>query len=402
MKARVFMSLATATAVAAGSLAAGVGAWAFTGWTQMSSPTPGTYGSLLKAVEATSPADAWAVGGSAASTSNQTLAEHWNGSSWTAVATPDPVASCQDGNIQWTGNTLDSVAAVAPNDVWAVGHSCYERNALAEHWDGNAWRIVPTVSFNTGGDGIQNTLNGVAAVSTSNVWAVGTHTASNGAYQTLIEHWNGSAWSVVASPSPSGSADVLNAVAASGAGDVWAVGYQNGSARQPLIEHWNGSTWSVVPSPSRSAGSVLSAVAVLGHADVWAVGTQPASTLAPITLIEHWNGSTWSVVPSPNVSSTYGSSNDLRGIAADSPTDVYAVGMFQNASTNYHQHRPLTLHWNGTAWSILSTPSAGQSAELNGIASASGRHFGVGLYSQYQVNIYDGTYTAPRTYVLTG
>jgi len=344
MKARVFMSLATATAVAAGSLAAAVGAWAFTGWTQMSSPTPGTYGSLLKAVEATSPADAWAVGGSAASTSNQTLAEHWNGSSWTAVATPDPVASCQDGNIQWTGNTLDSIAAVAPNDVWAVGHSCYERNALAEHWDGNAWRIVPTVSFNTGGDGIQNTLNGVAAISTSNVWAVGTHTASNGAYQTLIEHWNGSAWTVGASPSPSGSADVLNAVAASGAGDVWAVGYQNGSARQPLIEHWNGSTWSVVPSPSRSAGSVLSAVAVLGHADAWAVGTQPASTLAPITLIEHWNGSAWSVVPSPNVSSTYGSSNDLRGIAADSPTDVYAVGMFQNASTNYHQHRPLTLN----------------------------------------------------------
>src|SRR2546423_15494140 len=110
MKARVFMSLATTTAVAAGSLAAGVGAWAFTGWTQMSSPTPGTYGSLLKAVEATSPADAWAVGGSAASTSNQTLAEHWNGSSWPAAATPAPGACCHGGDIQGTGRNLASVA----------------------------------------------------------------------------------------------------------------------------------------------------------------------------------------------------------------------------------------------------------------------------------------------------
>ena len=377
---------------------------AFSGWTVASSPSPATYGSIVNAVAARSATDAWAVGVGEWATSNRTLAEHWNGSSWTVVPTPNPAGACQDGNIQWTGNRLKAVAAVAANDAWAVGHTCYTAKTLVEHWNGAAWSIVASPSFTTGADGVQNSLNGVAAVSSANAWAVGFHTAANGALVTLVEHWNGTAWSVVASPSPSSTANVLNGVAATGPSDVWAVGYQNGAARAPLIEHFNGTSWTVVATPPRPAGSVLNAVTALAPNNAWAVGSTPATSGAPLTLVEHWNGSAWSVVPSPNLSTTYGSENVLSGVAALAANDVWAVGEFQNQSTNYHQQRTLTLHWNGSAWSVVASPTPGHTGQLVGVAAvpATGRVIAGGYYSQYDRNIYDGTYTAPRTLLLSG
>ena len=173
------------------------------------------------------------------------------------IATPNPVAGCEDGNIQWAGNTLNEVAAVSATDAWAVGTSCYSEKTLVERWNGSSWRIVPSPSFLTGGDGIQNELYGVAAVSATDVWAVGFYEAASGAYQTLALHWNGSAWKVVPSPNPSQTVNVLTAVAAVGPGDIWAVGYMNGGASQPLVEHWNGSAWRVVAGPKLAPGSTL-------------------------------------------------------------------------------------------------------------------------------------------------
>jgi hypothetical protein len=42
---------------------------------------------------------------------------------------------------------------------------------------------------------------------------------------TLIEHWNGSAWTIVPSPNVGSGNNSLAAVAARSANDVWAVGY---------------------------------------------------------------------------------------------------------------------------------------------------------------------------------
>jgi hypothetical protein len=378
-------------------------AFAFTSWTVNSSASPGVWGNIFNGVAKTG-TSAWAVGVTASPAGNNPLAARWTGTTWAAVATPTPVANCQDGNLQWTGNRLKAVAGVSATDVWAVGNNCYSMKTLVEHFNGTSWSIVPSPSFATGGDGVFNTLNGVAAVASNNVWAVGSHTASNGAYLTLIERWNGSAWSVVTSPNPSTVVNILNAVSGTSANDIWAVGYQGvGSGSHPLAVHWNGATWTVVPSPARPGGSILSAVTAISPTDVWAVGSQPASTGAPTTLVEHWNGTAWSVVPSPNLSTAYGSSNVLSGVAAVSPTDVWAVGMFQNASTNYHQHRTLTLHWNGASWSITTSPTPGHSGELTSIASLGGGKLAAGgYYSQYDINIYDGTYTVPRTLILGG
>src|SRR5947209_554223 len=111
-----------------------------------------------------------------------------------------------------------------------------------------SWSIVarPNQGSNS------NSLSSVAAVSASNIWAVGAYFTSNGVPQTLIEQWNGTSWSIVASPNQGTRSNVLNGVAAGSASNIWTVGdYINSSTGtdQTLIEHWNGTSWSIVTSP---------------------------------------------------------------------------------------------------------------------------------------------------------
>src|SRR5207244_6438633 len=109
------------------------------------------------------------------------------------------------------------------------------------------WNVVQ--SPNVGA--IWNQLNAVAAVSSSDVWAVGYYINTGILYQTLIGHWDGAAWSAVPSPNLGTDNNALWGVAAVSSSDVWAVGwYHNGPGNQTLVEHWNGSLWSVVPSPN--------------------------------------------------------------------------------------------------------------------------------------------------------
>ena len=67
-------------------------------------------------------------------------------------------------------------------------------------------------------------LSSVSYVSPSETWAVGNKGAAQAANQTLIEQYNGSAWSVVPSPDQGTGNNALNDVSMiPGAG--WAVGY---------------------------------------------------------------------------------------------------------------------------------------------------------------------------------
>ena len=107
-------------------------------------------------------------------------------------------------------------------------------------------------------------LNGIAAVSANDIWAVGSWGQNGG--QGLIEHWDGTNWSVAALL-PQGT--LLLGVAAQSSRDVWAVG-QN--VAQTLVEHWNGRRWVAVPSPSVGTHDTLYAVCVISRNDAWAVG----------------------------------------------------------------------------------------------------------------------------------
>src|SRR5215469_5521120 len=89
-----------------------------------------------------------------------------------------------------------------------------------------AWQAIPAP--NPSGD---DQVNAIAATSETSAWIVGSYYTSSNDVQTLIEHWNGSQWSIVKSPTLSSSS--LHGVAASSANDVWAVGYASGNTPPP-------------------------------------------------------------------------------------------------------------------------------------------------------------------------
>jgi hypothetical protein len=288
--------------------------WNGTSWSVVPSPNAGSGTNFLLGVSAAAANDAWAVGYYFVGTTWRTLTQHWDGMAWSIVASP---------NANSQNNALWAVAARSPNDAWAVGY--YEQSpdtrALIEHWDGTTWSIV--TSPNNGAN--QNYLNAVAAISANDAWAVGyNYTNGDGRWLTLVQHWDGTAWSTVPSPNPGLFENGLRGVSVVSPTDIWAVGYYvDGVTNRTLTEHWNGTAWSVVASPNVGTGNnFLNAVSAQSTGDVWAVGYSMSGT-SKRTLVEHWNGTAWSVVASPNATS---SDNQLRGVAALSGNNVWAAG----------------------------------------------------------------------------
>ncbi len=274
-------------------------------------------------------------------------------------------------NIGSAQNDLEGVADIASNDVWAVGiyenHNVGPFYTLTEHWNGSQWSVIQSPNVQS----VNNELRGVAAVTSNDVWAVGETSSSNGQGQTLIEHWDGSKWSIVSSPS-TGIDDVLTGVTVISANDIWAVGsyYTNQAQLLTLILHWDGSQWSIVPSPNNgSYFNLLNGVTAISASDIWAAGfydQRPNSK--DQTLLEHWDGSQWSIVPGANHGSNY---NDLNGVTAVSSTQVWAVGYYYQCDS-CGAVQTLIERWNGKKWQIVSSPNAGSNDFLHGVTAVSG------------------------------
>jgi GR25 family glycosyltransferase involved in LPS biosynthesis len=367
--------VASASTVVASASTVEASASTCVGWTGVQPPSPGTDSNSLLGVAVVSPCNAWAVGDYYNGTADQTLIEHWNGTSWKQVTSPNPGGSSHT-------NVLDAVAATSSTNAWAVGYysNGTADQTLIEHWNGTAWKQV--TSPNPGGSSNDNSLYGVAATSSANAWAVGGY--YNGtAKQTLIEHWNGTAWKQVTSPNPGGSShyNILNGVAATSSTNAWAVGdYSNGTENRTLIEHWNGAAWKQVTSPNAggsSEGNFLYGVAATSSTNAWAVGYFYNAT-AYQTLIEHWNGTAWKQVTSPNPGGSAG--NFLDAVAATSSTNAWAVGDYSNGTAE----QTLIEHWNGTAWKQVTSPNPGGSADSNALdavaATSSTNAWAVGYY----------------------
>ena len=152
-------------------------------------------------------------------------------------------------------------------------------------------------------------LDGVAATSAKNAWAVG-YTKS---FKTLILHWNGTSWKQVTSRLPATNLG-LSGVAATSATNAWAVG-QTATGGKTLIVHWNGKAWSQQASPTPGGSGFLSAVAATSATSAWAVGGDATGTV----LILHWNGKAWKDVPDAD-------SFDLNSVTAASARSAWTVG----------------------------------------------------------------------------
>ena len=176
--------------------------------------------------------------------------------SWQKVATPN-VSGATSVN-----NQLLGVAAISENNVWAVGWAhdpngpSYIKRTLIQHFDGNLWSIVPSPNRN---NDVVSELHSVSATSANDVWAVGFSHNGVAPTRTLIQHWNGTQWTIVPSPNPDSQLNELRGVAALSANDAWAVGYRSGTNNETpletLILHWDGASWRHVASPNIPGGA---------------------------------------------------------------------------------------------------------------------------------------------------
>jgi hypothetical protein len=338
--------------------------------------------SVLHGVSAVSGSNAWAVGSytDTSALASKTLILHWNGTAWSKVKSP---------NSGSYSNELSGVSAVSGSNAWAVGSYTDTTGAsktLILHWNGTAWSKVksPNPSLGLG----FNELSGVSAVSGSNAWAVGSYGGYPArAYATLIVHWNGTAWTQVKSPNPSPSpfssnANYLNGVSARSGSNAWAAGnYDNNAIANTLVLHWNGTAWTQVKSPNLPNNNfALDGVSARSGSNAWAVGNYGVNGYATSsTLILHWNGTAWTQISSPNPGS---GENNLWGVSAISGSDAWAVGNY-SPYLNLNTHRTLIMHWNGTAWTQVKSPSPSSFNDnsLNGVSAVSGSDaWAVGSY----------------------
>jgi hypothetical protein len=270
-----------------------------------------------------------------------------------------------------TSAHVSGATAVSTTDIWAVGTFQDENVAarpLAEHWDGTRWTQVPAP---VGDWTFGARLFAVASARSDAVWAVG-NGQNIGEEKTLIERWDGKQWTIVASPNASIRTNDLNAIAVVAEDDIWAVGeYYGPDKTLPLTEHWDGSAWSIVPAPAPAASlNRLSGVAAVSSHDVWAVGFQRESNGAtPKTLIEHWDGTSWNVVSGKDP----GDSSELTNVVALAPDDIWATG----SSGGGDRSAPLIEHWNGRSWAVGVSPHA-SNVQVNTIAALSGSEIWLG------------------------
>jgi hypothetical protein len=309
-------------------------------------PTP-NYGSLtidFNSVAAVGSDEVMAVG----ATTNDygtldTRIERWTAGTWSVV----PVTGSQP-------YALNAVDVWGGQDVWIAG----------SHFSGGQQR--PFVGVGTdqtigalggvppGSDG-GAVMNAIRALGPDDVWTAGYRIDPNGVDLAWALHDVGSVWKAYTLPAPTGSTgQVITALQANSSTDVWAVGRTTDAAGVDgiLIEHWDGSSWSLSPTPDvGTEGSELAGVASGGTNDVWAVG-QSTSAGVPRTLALHWDGTGWSVVPTPNVGK---GRKVLTSVAEAVTDDVWAVG----SSASSGQDEPLSLRWDGTTWSNVRVPLTG-------------------------------------------
>ncbi|MBV9008400.1 MAG: dockerin type I repeat-containing protein, partial [Verrucomicrobia bacterium] len=236
-------------------------------------------------------------------------------------------------------NYLYGITCRASTDCWAVG-TAYNQPApfiaagtiVVEHYDGSSWSLVSTPTTTAAGGVLYN----VACVSGNDCWAAGS-TFTGLVYQTLIEHYDGTAWSITSSPNSSNEENFLYGITCTGVSDCWAVGYdytQDAQLYRTLIEHYDGSSWSIVTSPNGSSQSnYFQAVTCAGAGDCWAVGYYTDDADANIfTLTEYYDGTSWQVVNTPNPRSK-GDTNDLQAITCLSSGNCWAVGYSYDFAT---------------------------------------------------------------------
>jgi hypothetical protein len=320
------------------------------------------------------------------SATSVTLAEQWNGTSWRIVPTPRASGSFVE---------LNGVSCTAANACEAAGiNQLASFTALAEAWDGRSWKIQPGAAP---AGAANNQFFAVSCVTAGFCEAVGDSMDPTGRNIALAEVWNGAAWKIQPIPSPvklSNVRAILLGVSCVSAAFCVAVGQSN-STPGLLTEVWNGTSWKIEAAPgmgdlaSVSCPSVSFCAAVGGtgtisgasaEADLWNGHSWSAVSLAPgftsLTSVscvsasfceavgvvgnsggpgaQVWNGRAWSPRSTPLPAGVSPQAVNLNGVSCPAPNACEAVGGYFAGPL---RSATLAEVWNGKAWAIQPSPS---------------------------------------------
>lgn len=276
----------------------------------------------FNAITALSPNDVWVGGnyGNYPLNSDFVLFAHWNGTDWSFA------------DMAHLPGAINVMSAVNAHDIWAVGGEDFF------HYDGTSWSKIPGPSLNSGNSGgayIDYSIIGLAAISHSDLWAIGTtriHNALESVGATpapqpnplfsmtgppLILHWDGTQWTEFDAPISNEYLNALNGIVALDSNDVWSVGtYGLSGVSRPAALHWDGITWSSIPIPNASLQGGFAGVTASAYGSMWAVGDS-YDGVSYSALTAHWDGQQWQLFEDSSVSAITGaiplSSNSLWG-----------------------------------------------------------------------------------------
>jgi hypothetical protein len=328
--------------------------WNGKAWTLTPTVTPPDLGggALLNGVSCTSPTACMAVGEvmdfhalTGGYFTYKPLAEKWNGVVWKVV----PTAGL--GN---AGAVLNGVSCFLALRCFAVGSKGTPRDdtqsTLAESWNGSTWSQRPTPAPKVPGG---TALNQVSCASATACQAVGYdgYDSRTGTSQPLGVVWAGVVWARENMPNP-GSPGVLSAVSCSAATACTAVGEQATTSaplgKEGLAEQWNGVVWKVqrVPGPAGAGASSLADVSCTGPTSCMAGGStldRSGTQQSPWSL--RWNGTHWGDVNIPDP----GVSGEVLSVSCAAVKVCISVGN----ETALSSELPLAEGWNGVVWAVL-------------------------------------------------
>lgn len=287
-------------------------------------------------------------------------------SEWSLVEMPNPKAS--KGTYLWGGVSCSSAEA-----CMAAGHynnSEGNQLTLAERWDGKTWTIQETPNHQAK---YASELGGISCASSEACIAVGEDFPIGGpSVSTFAEQWNGKEWSIQETPNPPEterrrltSVSCTSSTSCTAIGEYWGGKYYE----TPFAEKWNGKVWGIqeIAKPGNYE-TAIRRISCSSTGACTAVGLYEKKPLSEhTTLAERWNGKEWSIQTTPNP--TEAESSSFEDVSCPTAISCTAVGYYNNSK----KELPFIEAWSGKGWSIqtVQVPNEAKASWLHGVSCTS-------------------------------
>jgi hypothetical protein len=316
------------------------------GWSVLATAEPRHSGSsALAAVSCVSTHACVAVGEYGRHSRGLTLAERWDGRTWTVQRTRTPKHAFE---VVLSGVSCTSTRACTAVGYWFTRNRNTTDIPLVERWNGKAWTIQRTPQPAR----LQNdALLAVSCSSTRACVAVGYHHAHYYRNVPFAERWNGRKWMIDPVPKPPHE-DALLGVSCTAANACTASG-----GPDPIVERWNGRKWKreAIPQTTYSDGELYGVSCVSAHACVSVGASYDFGGKREVTQAEHFDGSSGTLEPTPD---TTHPANALYGVSCFSASACTAVGeSWDGYPGTVAREVTLAERWNGHHWTLQPTPN---------------------------------------------